>query len=233
MLIALLVACAAPQEGVWWVALSMEEEASCAQTVAHNFLDASVPETEDPEDAWERIGQTWESPAGFYVLVTQGPDGLVWTGPDTVYLGDVEDGAWTLQHYAYEGESALDSHPSGYHFQQEGERSVTRTLDLTQAGQVLEGNLTISTVDSARYSEVEGWGEELGQSSQLPASSYLEGPEGAVVANTREGLECVDDPCVLQVEAQCSWSGGVVAQLTGLSAEAFDGVLDAGFDAGE
>lgn len=227
-----LSACAGPDQGVWWVELEVANDGACSQSVAHNFIGASVPEEAVDEDPWIREQEDGASPAGFFALVTQDADGLLWTAEGQVLRGEKSSEGWSLEGEHFESEDRSDSHPDGYTFSSQVMNTVTNRLELTQDRDTLSGSWTLVNFAEADYDESDDWSAELGQGTQIPASSYLLLEDGTPATNLFDFEDCSSAPCSLSVEATCSVSASMVAVRTELDAQDFEGISDAGFEAG-
>jgi hypothetical protein len=232
MTLVALSACAGPTDGVWWVELDLEDSATCSQSVAHNFADASVPEEPVDEDPWERETAATQSGAGFFALVTQDPNGLIWTHAGEVLHGAAEGGSWTLEGEAWEESTRSDSHPDGYIFEATEALSSATKLELTQDKGSLEGTWTLVSFSERNYTESDDWAVDLGQPSQVPVGSVLFLEDGTPASNAPDFEDCSSAPCTLSVEDTCSRSGPVRATLTELEAGDFEGISEAGYTPG-
>lgn len=232
MTLVALSACAGPTEGVWWVEIDLEQVASCSQSVAHNFADASVPDEPVDEDPWERETAATQSGAGFFALVTEDASGLIWTHAGEVLKGAQEDETWTLEGEAWELSTRSDSHPDGYAFEASEALMSATKVEMTQEKGSLEGTWTLVSTGERDYSESDDWAVDLGQASQTPVGSVLFLEDGTPASNTPDFEDCSSAPCSLSIEDTCSRSGPVRATLTELVAGDFEGVSEAGYTPG-
>jgi hypothetical protein len=227
-----LSACAGPSQGVWWVELELDDAATCSSSVAHNFVDASVPEEAVDEDPWERETAATQSGAGFFALVTEDADGLIWTHAGEVLQGTREGGSWTLEGEAWEQTVRSDSHPDGYVFDASEELTSATRVEFTQDKGTLTGTWTLVSTGERSYTESDDWGVELGQASQTPVGSVLFLEDGTPASNAPDFEDCSSAPCSLSIDDTCSRSGPVQASLTELEAGDFEGITEAGFAPG-
>ncbi len=227
-----LSACAGPSAGVWWVEMEVADDPDCSSFVAHNFADASVPEEPVDEDAWSReLGQQL-SPAGFFALVTEDADGVLWTAGGEVLRGQRANGEWTLTGAHFETLTQDDSHPDGYVFSAVLDSQSDTEVALTQERDTLTGAMTLTSTSAADYTETDDWALDLGQASQIPVGSTLFLEDGTPASNAPDFEDCTSAPCSLSVETSCEASASMVAVRTDLDPQDYEGISEAGFDAG-
>ncbi|MFT5585540.1 MAG: hypothetical protein ACI9VR_003132 [Cognaticolwellia sp.] len=227
-----LGACAGPSQGVWWVELDLEDAATCSQSVAHNFADASVAAEAVDEDPWERETAATQSGAGFFALVTQDPAGLIWTHAGEVLQGTQEGKSWSLEGEAWEQGTRSDSHPDGYVFNATESLTSSTKVEFTQDKGTLSGTWTLVSTGDRTYTESDDWAVDLAQASQTPAGTVLFLEDGTPASNSPDFEDCSSAPCSLSVLDTCSRSGPVKATLTELEPGDFEGIAEAGYASG-
>lgn len=92
--------------------------------------------------------------------------------------------------------------------------------------------MTLTSTSAADYTETDDWAVDLGQASQMPVGSVLLLEDGTPASNAPDFEDCTSTPCSLAVETSCEASASMVAVRTDLGPQDYEGISEAGFDAG-
>ena len=209
--------CLSGSKGELWLFQMGTLSPECVEQIDENFIDASAPDGEVPDENWTYADTFTLSDRLMLGTVLHGRGGsrtLILDG--AVYPGTVEKGVTT---FTWEGSTDSESkqvHDAGYTYVSRILSSSTVSISLEKDSETKgqTGSISTTTAVDLEWVEDDEWAfEAVGlPGGQIPAFLYLDGP-GVVNDPTRE--DCTGVSCSLAVTETCSGSAPVQATWMG------------------
>ena len=235
-LIPLLAGCQGfgPFHGIFMVRIPAPDQsvACTTEVVAHNFLDADVPQAEEPtEGPWtyEADGE-FSDQIVFIEIIDSTDGGSVLVSGDEVYPGTREGGTYTYLWELFQDGSEREAHEEGYEFLTDGLQMQTDRIVMTRSGRTVDGTWTFESTASAIYTESDQWDAfQVGRyEGEIPSDQYLVDSQASAVDNDPDAIDCTASPCSLEVEETCTFTMSFTGTEVSLDDEAYENVRESG-----
>jgi hypothetical protein len=222
-LLTLGTGCSSGGGDVWVLYLESADDSGFTRTVDHNFTGASVPDDGPTDDDWT-FTSTYEDSGSlaFAQLITSKGENDGYLVYDYVALPGTREGdTWTFTWTGDSVENDREEHSSGFFSARTETDDTTVTVTLTVDGGVASGQVVTNTNRRIRYDETDAWNADaVFTSSDIPAWSYLEGPDGDYVENYSDSAECAGTECFLEIVDSGSRTQAFTGERTTLSDDA-------------
>jgi hypothetical protein len=219
-------------DGIWYFVFDIEPLAECSESVAHNYIDAAVPGVDPVDSPWTFTESHDSSPSSGFGQIVNLEDGTaVLILDQQTYPGERISGDWVFSWQEFDEVASSETHESGYTYTGDESSSATTTITMSMSGSSATGPIGWSSAQEQNWLETDQWdAAEVGLfDTQIPASNYLEDPNGGLVSNAYDVVDCSGPNCELSVNTTCTTSGSFTATETKYADEdVFDAVDSAG-----
>jgi hypothetical protein len=210
---------------IWLLSLKGADSAACGEPIiTHTFINATVPDPALTSD-WSPGYRYEETSSLVYaqLTTTSGKEGVLLVG-DRAYEGERDGKDWTFQWSGKTGEADWQDHYSGYGYAEYYDTEESVTIKLSIDGASASGTWSSEGLSETRWAETDTWNEDgaaaVGWDGVIPASSYLEVPDGTggtmPATNAGDVVDCDDadrpNVCLIAATVQCEDSRGFTGQ---------------------
>lgn len=223
--------CGTPEE-VWAFFIDPPTDPTNTSNIAHTFIGAQPYAGTTTNEEWTNTDTTDASPSiqfGQLVKVSGDDDAFLILG-DTAIPGKKSGGVWLFQWSDVYQNTDREQHvATGFFEEIFTDQTSTMTITMDISGGTASGSMVGSSETVTRYSETDIWDTvTVGRgSSSIPASQYIEYPDGSTVFNDPQLADCTGD-CSLTITNSSSTSSTFRAEKTKYNNEAsFAAVEDA------